>query len=198
LRYGVTVAVNCEKCGARVASRAALPGHYRKAHGRGRKVRGPAALVLVKSRPARLEPIRAEVVDVTPSRMEIVPAPRLVPAPKRSPRNILTPDLRDAEPPSWWEPQADLEWRARQWNTFAPEYRNRILAQRAGAAFTIRAPQATDATILWSQYHALKALATRLDAGVGTDRERVSFVAGLREYNKNFDRIAQRKFLLER
>ena len=158
----------------------------------GGRDRGSAALVPVKSRLARPEPIRAEVLDVTPTRSEIVPAPRLVPAPKRSPRNILTADLRDAErPPSWWESQADLEWRVRQWNAFSVDYRNRILAQRAGAAFTIRAPQATDATILKSQYYALKALATRLDAGVGTERERVSFDAGLREYNQNFDRIAR-------
>ena len=123
---------------------------------------------------------------------EIIPASRPVLAPKRSPRNILTADLEDAErPPSWWEPQADPEWRVRQWNAFDADYRNRLLAQPAGAAFTIRAPQATDATILWSQYHALKALATRLDAGIGTDRELVAFEAGLREYNKNFDRIAQ-------
>jgi len=64
-------------------------------------------------------------------------------------------------------------------------------------AFTIRT-QATDATILKSQYYALKALATRLDTGIGTERERVAFGAGLREYNANFDRIARRKALLER
>lgn len=48
--------------------------------------------------------------------------------------------------------------------------------------------------ILLSQYHALKALATRLDAGVATERERVAFEAGLPEYDANYDRIrAQRK-----
>jgi hypothetical protein len=161
------VAVVCGKCGARLASRARLEGHFRRAHSRGGKVRRSAALVPVKPRPARPESIRAEVLDVTPTRSEIVPVPRSVP-PKRSPRNMLT-DLSDAErPPDWWEPQADLGWRVRQWNAFPADYRNRILAQRAGAAFTIRAPQATDATILFSQYHALKALATRLDAGNGT------------------------------
>jgi hypothetical protein len=49
--------------------------------------------------------------------------------------------------------------------------------------------------ILWSQYHALKALATRLDAGIGTERERIAFEAGLRAYNANYDRIAQTKAL---
>jgi hypothetical protein len=64
-----------------------------------------------------------------------------------------------------------------------------LLSQRAGAAFTIRSLHATDETTLFSQYFALRALATRLDAGVGTDRERLSFEAGLREYNANFDRV---------
>jgi hypothetical protein len=191
------VSVHCGKCGARLASRARLEGHLRRAHSKGRKVRRSAALVPVKSRPARPEPIRAEVLDLIPTRSEIVPAPRPVPPSKPSPRNILTPDLRDAEPPpSWWEPQADLEWRVRQWNAFPADYRNRLLAQRAGAAFTIRAPQATDATILLSQYHALKALATRLDAGIGSERERAAFEAGLREYNANYDRVrTQRRAL---
>lgn len=99
-------------------------------------------------------------------------------------------------PPSWWEPQAAEDWRHAVWAGFPHEYRNRLLAQRAGAAFAIRPPDATDAVILWSQYHALKALATRLDAGIGTERERVSFEAGLREYNTNYDRIrSQRKAL---
>jgi hypothetical protein len=72
---------------------------------------------------------------------------------------------------------------------FPASYRNRLLAERVDAVFSARPPQATDATILWSQYHALKALATRLDAGIATERERVAYEAGLREYNANFDRI---------
>jgi hypothetical protein len=68
--------------------------------------------------------------------------------------------------------------------------------QRAGAAFTIRAPDVEVGVVLWSQYHALKALAVRLDAGIGAERERIAFEAGLREYDRNFDRIAaQRKAL---
>lgn len=195
------MAVHCEKCGARVASRAALPGHYRRAHPR--KSRHSATLVPVESelvRSARLfsarpGTTRSEVLDVTPSRSEIIPASRPILPTKGSPLHILTPDLADAEaPPSWWEPQAERNWRIRQWNAFSADYRNRLLAQRAGTAFSIRPPKATDEVILWSQYHALKALATRLDAGIGTERERVSFEAGLREYNTNFDRIrAQRK-----
>jgi hypothetical protein len=53
-----------------------------------------------------------------------------------------------------------------------------------------------DAVTLWSQYHALKALAVRLDGGIGTETERAAFEAGLREYDANFDRVrAQRKAL---
>jgi len=97
-------------------------------------------------------------------------------------------------PPAWWEPQADSEWRLDVWTRFPPEYRNRLLAVRVGAAFTIRPPEASNKAILYSQYHALKALATRLDAGIGTERERIAFEAGLKEYDVNYDHIqAQRK-----
>ena len=186
------MALNCPQCGARVASKAALPGHYRRAH-RGRF-------------PPRSGRVRAEVLDVIPIRSEIVryareSAPtmpvrgetRIVPAkPKSRPAEIIP---SGDGPPSWWEPQADPGWRHTAWAGFSADYRNRLLARRAGAAFTIRPPEATDAVILWSQFHALKALATRLDAGIGTEREHVAFEAGLREYNANFDRIAQRKAL---
>ena len=152
------------------------------------------ALLPAKRALERSEPTRAEVLDVIPSRSEIVPVPRVLTAPRHNPRHVLTPDLVDAErPPAFWEPQADLEWRIRQWNAFPAEYRGRILAQRAGTAFTIRPADAPDTVILWSQYHALKALATRLDAGIGTERERISFEAGLREYNENYDRVRARR-----
>jgi hypothetical protein len=99
------------------------------------------------------------------------------------------------KPPSWWEPHADLHWRFTIWAGFPADYRERLLAQRTGSAFSIRPPEAADKVILWSQYHALKALATRLDAGIGTERERIAFEAGLRAYNANYDRIAQTKAL---
>jgi hypothetical protein len=184
------VAILCGKCGARLASRGSLAGHFRRAHGGRGKVRRPAALVPARSNP---EPIRAEVLDVIPARAEIVPARPVSARPARA-----LPDSPDSEgPPSWWEPQADPEWRRTVWAGFPADYRNRLLAQRAGAAFMIRPPDASDKVILWSQYHALKALATRLDAGIGTERERAAFEAGLREYNANYDRIrAQRKVLL--
>jgi hypothetical protein len=174
-----------------VASKDRLPGHYRRAHPR---VRRPTTRVLAKPRLVRPQSRRAKILDVSPVRTEITPAQRPLAPPNRPVQHILTPDLADAEPPpSWWEPQADLEWRIRQWNAFDSYYRNRLLAQRAGAAFAIRVSEATDATILWSQYHALKALATRLDAGIATERERTAFGAGLREYDQNFERVCARR-----
>jgi hypothetical protein len=104
--------------------------------------------------------------------------------------------LSGERPPSWWEPQADEDWRRNVWSGFPADYRNQLVAQRAGAVLSVRSPEATDGVILWSQYHALKALATRLDAGIGSERERVAFEAGLKEYNRNFERVrAQRKAL---
>jgi hypothetical protein len=187
------MAVLCGKCGARLASRGSLAGHFRRAHGRRGKVRRPAALVSAMPNPgAHPGPIRAEVLDVTPARAEIVP---VRPLPARPARAL--PDSSDSEgPPSWWEPQGDPEWRRTVWAGFPADYRNGLLAARAGPAFTIRPPEASDRVILWSQYHVLRALATRLDAGIGTERERAAFEAGLREYSANYDRIrAERKAL---
>jgi hypothetical protein len=146
----------------------------------------PAALVLAEPRPEPIRAAKPEVLDVTPTRAEIVPAKPFSARPAHP-----VPILRASEdgPPSWWEPQADEEYRCKMWAGFPVEYRNQLLAQRAGAAFTIRLPDATDKAILWSQYHALKALAVRLDAGIGSERERAAFEAGLREYDANYDRI---------
>ena len=195
------VPIYCKKCGARVSSRAALPGHYRRAHHRrsldlvpvtAKRETAPIRAEVVHAIPFPVRPgtIQGRVSDNVPSRSEIVPALRSVAPPQRSPRHILT----DAEaPPPWWEPQADQGWRMDVWTRFPPEYRNRLLAARAGAAFIIRPPDVPDKVILSSQYHALKAHATRLDAGIGTDRERDAFEAGLREYDANYDRIRARR-----
>jgi len=184
----------CGRCGASFSRLSSLKRHRAE-----RRCPGRAALVPASPRLRRLEAIRAEVLDVTPTRSEIVPA-KLTPArPGRAlvQGPIFRPDSLDGEgPPSWWEPQADPEWRRTVWAGFPADYRNGLLAVRVGAAFTIRPPDGEAEVILWSQYHALKALATRLDAGIGTERERASFGAGLREYNANYDRIAaQRKAL---
>jgi hypothetical protein len=34
--------------------------------------------------------------------------------------------------PSWWEPQAEKDWRAEQWNRLSVEYRSQLLAERTG------------------------------------------------------------------
>jgi len=149
---------------------------------------------------------KPEILDITPIRSAIVRPSRGYASARRiqGETRIVTAkprherlDVSGEAPPSWWEPQADPAWRSSIWVRFPADYRNQLLAQRAGAVFSIRPPDSTDRVILWSQYHALKALATRLDAGIGTERERVAFEAGLREYNANYDRIrAQRKALL--
>lgn len=194
------MAVTCGKCGARLASKAALPGHFRRAHSKGRKVRRLAldnpkfpslALVPVKARPPRPGAIRAEVLDVTPTRSQIVPVARVNRAPAHLGEIVpvsrpVSPKRRSSLSPDgkfWWEREKIK--RSFVLETAAPQMK------QAGAAFTIRPPQATNDVILRSQFHALKALAVRLDAGIGSERERAAFEAGLREYNKNFDRIAR-------
>ena len=196
----------CERCGQTFTRPPSLKRHLAE-----RRCPGRAAL----SAQPKPRSLRAEILDVTPSRSEIVPAMPLPERPARSEGRSLVrisankipaatlasfggsrpAGMADGDgPPSWWEPQADPRWRLDVWTKFPPDYRNRLVAQRAGAAFSIRPPEATDKVILSSQYHALKALATRLDAGLGTERERVAFEAGLREYDANYNRIrAQRK-----
>ena len=181
-----TVAVRCEKCGARVSSLAALPGHYRRAHGR---VRRSIALVPVKPKP---RPIRAEVLDVTPVRSEIVRLEREA--------SLVGPILARSEPePEWFARHFPQDARAVPWRKRDEENREYYRAQRAAMEGSIvslaRRPEETDAVALWEQFYFLKALAMRLDAGRGTERDRAMFEAGLREYNANFDRIAQWKAL---
>jgi len=108
-----------------------------------------------------------------------------------------TADSLDPEaPPFWWEPQAAEDWRREVWPKFPLEYRAVLVRQWLGPPFALRRPDDADATILWEQYHFLKALAVRLDAGRGREQDRVMFEAGLREYNANYDRVlAHRKAL---
>ena len=193
--------VICRFCGKSFTRPASLVRHLDERRCSGQ---GQSRQVAIVPAPAKPRPIRAEIVDVAPARTEIVRAARPA-APARSVQaeaRIVTarPKLRAAEiafgerPPTWWEPQADEDWRRKVWAGFPDDYREQLLVRRAGAAFSIRPPEAPDQVILWSQYHALKALATRLDAGIGTERERAAFEVGLRDYNRNFERVrAQRK-----
>ncbi len=171
--------VTCPQCGTRLASRDRLPGHYRRAH-RGR----------LPPRPSRSEIVRSDR-ESSPAR-PVQGETRIVPKPKPRLAEIPSGD----GPPSWWEPcwepQAGESWPLGILAGFSPHC-DQLLR---GGASTIRPPEATDRVILWSQFHALKALATRLDAGIATERERVAFEAGLRKYDANFDRVrAQRKAL---
>ena len=173
----------CKRCGESFSRPSSLRRHRKE-----RRCPGRGSSAIVHAKPKAV-PIRRQVIEVQPirSKTQIVPA-----GPKPKPVEMPSGD----GPPPWWEPQAEENWRRNIWAGFPAEYRHQLLAERAGAAFTIRPPDATDKVILWSQYHALKALATRLDAGIGTERERVAFDAGLREYDANYDRIrAQRKAL---
>lgn len=181
------MAVHCEKCGVRVSSRAALPGHYRRAHPRARALARPRA-------------IQAEIVNVPLTRAGIVPATRALarPGPCQTKPRPADPDPDSETPPSWWEPQGDACWRREQWNRFSAEHRAELLRQRLGLSFALRTPGEADAATLWEQYHFLKALAVRLDAERGTEKDRAMFEAGLREYNSNYERVRQRKALLLR
>lgn len=172
-------------------------------------MRRPAALVLAKPRGV---PSQAKIVDGTFGRAEIAPAKS---RPAR-PGSVLA--VSGDDPPPWWEPQADPGWRITVSNGFSAEYKARLIAQgperprrgqtmpggfSAGPLATgtlsppfLRQPDEGDAVTLWEQYYFLKALAVRLDAGRGTERDRLMFEAGLREYDANYDRIrAQRKAL---
>ncbi len=164
----------CRSCGKSFTRPASLVRHHDERRCSGQGQSRQVAIVPARAKP---RPIRAEIVDVAPAQTEIVRAARPA-APARSAQaeeRIVTarPKLRAAEiafgerPPTWWEPQADEDWRRNVWAGFPDDYRQQLLARRAGAAFSIRPPEAPDQVILWSQYHALKALATRLDAGIG-------------------------------
>src|SRR5713101_4124237 len=144
------MAVHCGKCGQRLGSRAELPGHYRRAHGR----RGSAALVPLKPRPARPEPIRAEIVPVAPSRLEIVrPGRESVPA---------MPILARSEPePEWFAREFPQDARAVPWRNRDED--SRAYYRRAHGAVERSLPrrpaEGADSVTLWEQYHFLKALA---------------------------------------
>jgi hypothetical protein len=110
--------------------------------------------------------------------------------------------LRREIPPSWWATEMPEEWRRSAWAHFPAEIRNQILAERAGrpapnrpaaAAERIQPPDPLNTAILWSQYYALKALAVRLDAGLGTEGDRIAFERWLRVYDGMFEHVRSRR-----
>ncbi len=191
----------CEQCGQTFTRPPSLRRHLAQGRCPGRGSSRPAALI--PARP-KAEPVRAaesKVLDVIPIRSEIVPAGRA-----QAPERLRSGDA----PPPWWFPgEAD---RRKRWQKLTPEYRAQIerdhqpkpdrgyglpgepIGPLAIAPDVLKRPAEADAVTLREQYHVLKALAVRLDAGRGTERDRVMFEAWLREYNANYDRIrAQRK-----
>jgi hypothetical protein len=127
--------------------------------------------------PARRGTLRAEVLDVTSSRSQTVRSGRSAPASPIQGETRIVPakPLNSSQSSDSSGALTGLE-----------AFQTETIAESKGA---IRLPQANDEVTLWSQYHALKALAVRLDAGCATDREREAFESGLCEYNANFLRI---------
>ena len=135
-------------------------------------------MVPTQPRPIRaVGPEVADVADVTLSR-----------SPGFAPRQAL--GLARPRPSAIFDPDGS----GQVWDESLGRW---VLPGAESAPLSVHPPEAMDDEVLvWSQYYALKALATRLDAGIATERERVAFEAGLREYNANYDRLrAQRKAL---
>lgn len=107
------------------------------------------------------------------------------PDPSKVPYTLLLPK----RPVNRREPEGDENCRVKMPNQLSPYDGSGLMLDEGEGAFTIDVKEANDEVTLWSQYHALKALATRLDAGCGTERDRVMFEAILREYNGHYDRV---------
>jgi hypothetical protein len=171
------MAVCCGECGVRLACRARLAGHFRRAHG-GRRVR-PSGV--------RVPPVGARSLS---ARGVSVPSRPGAPA-----------GLRREIPPSWWATEMPDEWRRSAWAHFPVEVRKQILADGRGrpapaATGRISSPDPLDAAALWSLYEALKALAVRLDVGLGTEEDRIAFERWLHVYDGMFERVRSRRPLL--
>lgn len=183
--------VVCRFCGQSFTRPESLVRHL---DGRRCSGRSSAIIPAKRARPARVDAPRAiqgEVLDVTPSRLEIVPARRE----SAPPRPVLA---RSGDEPSWFQSKFPQDAKAMRWRE--RDEGSREFYRKAHAAMqgiTVRRPDGVeDSATLWEQFHFLKALAVRLDAGRGTERDRSIFEVGLREFNANYDRIrAQRKAL---
>ncbi len=175
----------CKRCGASFSRPSSLRRHRAE-----RRCPGRAALVPARSNPAPIRAAKREALDVSPGPLEIVPATR----PVARPGSIVRVSGDVSTAPAWLPSS-----RARKWPGMS-ETQRRCLAEEHGSrpvpgTRLIRTPDEADAATLWEQYHFLKALAVRLDTGRGAERDRSMFEAGLREYDANYDRIAQRKAL---
>lgn len=122
------MALRCPECGTRVSSKAALPGHYRRA---GHLVPPSASQPALPARHSVCHAIRPGVEG--------------------------TPGL----------------------SVRAPEHSSRL----------------SEPDRLWAQYYALRAMAVKLDADVGTEQEEILFRRALAEYDSLFDRLKAAKVL---
>jgi DNA-directed RNA polymerase subunit RPC12/RpoP len=181
----------CGRCGASFSRISSLKRHRAE-----RRCPGRRALVPAKPSPPRPGAIRAaqpKVLDVAPIRSEIVPATR--------PQTSM---------PLGWVPGQPVPYAgmvrigasripAHVLNSFWDTSRAPQPALGVnGRQRLVRRPGEADMVTLWEQFYFLRALAVRLDAGRGTEGDRVMFEAGLREYDTNFERVRagrQRKVL---
>jgi hypothetical protein len=188
--------VRCRSCGQSFTRPESLVRHLDERRctgrivkaGRSRPARLPGQVAII---PAKPRPIQAEVIDVTPIRSEIVRPGR-----EASPGR---PVLARSEPdPDWYAREFPQDAGRTPWRKLKDEqreyYQSRHAAMDRSKVSLPRRPDETDSVTLWEQFHFLKALAVRLDAERGTERDREMFEAGLRKYNANYDRIlAERK-----
>lgn len=152
------MALRCPECGTRVSSKAALPGHYRRAHGAARKAASAASVESAHEKRNR-KPVErfsgSGPGSALLSPTAIVRAPAISPAGGASAKPGRYSDVALYPGDHLPEPSSPLP----------------------------------DAVRLQAQYHALRAMAVKLDAGAGTEQEEILFRRALAEYNELFDRV---------
>lgn len=182
--------VVCERCGSTFSRPSDLRRHLRKGRCPGR------ALHLAKR---KYRAVRAEIIEVRPISSEIVPAAHpVVPAwpilvskraivgaaPRLAPARVHDEKFAEA---------ARLETDMGRSMSMTPQLRVQIESKIRELRGQVTKPMPADSLTLFEQYHFLKALAARLDAGRGTERDRFMFEEGLREYDLNYDSIFARR-----
>lgn len=154
------MALRCAECGTRISSKAALPGHYRRAHGAARKAASAAGVESAREKLNR-KPVErfseSGLGSALTSPAAIVCAPAVSPVGETS----ALPD-RDSD-----------------------------VALYPGDRLQEPSFPLPDAVRLRAQYHALRVMAEKLDAGYGTDSEVSIFEQRLAEYNELFDRVSE-------
>jgi hypothetical protein len=190
--------VICRFCGESFTRPASLVRHLDERRCPGKLARAGLArqVAIVPAKPRVTDAssiLRADIVDAAPVRSEIVRFERdAAPA-----RRVLA---RSDSEPEWYSFEFPQDAKRTPWQKLKAEqreyYQSRHTAVERSKVSLPQRPDEMDSVTLWEQYHFLKAIAVRLDAGRGTQRDREMFEAGLREYNANYDRtLAKRKAL---